>query len=125
MEKCNLIRIIIKKKTSEKTAVKFTVAFWAPGVCSSSKVSPDLEVHLDVYKFVSHKLFQALQVLSIQLYVVVSRTLHPQRLHGPLAALVKGQSMGKINHLVLRTMDHQHRRGDFRDFINAEGKNKK
>lgn len=67
----------------------------------------------------SHKLFQALQVLSIQLYVVVSRTLHPERLHGPLAALVQGQPMGKIDHLVLRPVDHQHRRGDFRDFINA------
>lgn len=70
----------------------------------------------------SHKLFQALQVLSIQLYIIVSRTLHPERLHGPLAALVQGQPMGKINHLILCTVDHQHWRGDFRDFVNAEVK---
>lgn len=126
VEKCNLItKITTTKKTREKTIVKFTVVCWAPWACSSSNASPDLEVHLYVHKFMSHKLFQALQVRSIQLYIIVSRTLHPQRLHGPLAALVQGQSMGKINHLVLRTMDHQHRRSDFRDFINAEGKKKK
>lgn len=77
--------------------------------------SPLLQVH----QLVGHKLFQALQVLSIKLHVVVASTLHPQGLDGPLTALIQGQAVRKINHLVLCTMDYQDWRRHLGDFVNA------
>lgn len=71
-------------------------------------------------QFLTDETTQAFQVLAVQFDVIVSGSLHPQRLHGFGAALVQGQPVGKIYHLVLRPMDDQHWRCDFRHFLNAE-----
>ena len=64
---------------------------------------------LEVDQLMGHKLFETLQVLAVELHVVVARPLHPQRFHGPLAALVQRKAMGEVDDLVLRAVDHQHR----------------
>lgn len=71
-------------------------------------------------QFLPNETTQAFQVLAVQFDVVVSGSFHPQWLHGFGAALVQGQAMGKIYHLVLCPMDDQHWRRDFRHFLNAE-----
>lgn len=55
---------------------------------------------------------QALQILAVELDVVVPGALHPQRLHGLGAALVEGQPVREVDHLVLRAVDDEHRRRD-------------
>jgi hypothetical protein len=35
---------------------------------------------------------------------------------------MNSEAMGKIDHFVLCSMDHQHRRCDFRNFVDATGK---
>lgn len=55
-----------------------------------------------------NKLFESLQVLSIELHVVVSGTLNPEWLHGALTAFIQRQAMGEVDDLVLRTVDHQY-----------------
>ena len=76
-------------------------------------------VLLQVNQLVGHKLFQALQVLSVKLHVVVAGTFYPKGLHRPLAALIQGQAVGEVDHLVLRTVDHQDWWGHFGDLVNA------
>lgn len=71
-------------------------------------------------QFLPDETSQAFQVLAVQFDVIVSGSFHPQRLHGFGAALIQGQPMGKIYHLVLCPMDDQHWRRDFRHFLNAE-----
>lgn len=71
-------------------------------------------------QFLPNETTQAFQVLAVQFDVIVSGSLHPQRLHSFGAALVQGQPVGKIYHLILRPMDDQHWRCDFRHFLNAE-----
>lgn len=50
---------------------------------------------------------------------------HPEGLHGPRTSLVHGQAVGEIDHLVFGTVDYQHRRGYFRDLVNAGEMEKK
>lgn len=52
--------------------------------CISSHIQP-----LQVDELMSHKLFESLQVLSIQLHIIVSGSFNPERLHWALAAFVK------------------------------------
>ena len=78
-------------------------------------------VLLQVDELVSHELFEPLQVLSVELHVVVPRPLHPQRLHGPLAALVQRQAVREVDHLVLRAVDDQHGRRHLGDLVDAVG----
>ncbi len=59
-------------------------------------------------KLEGDELLESFQVLGIQFNVVVTGSLHPQGLDGTGAALVHGQAVGEVNHLILRTMDHQH-----------------
>ena len=66
-----------------------------------------------------NKLFESLQVLSVELHVVVSGALHPQRLHGALTALVQRQAVGEVDDLVLRAMDHQHWGRHLGDLVDA------
>lgn len=56
-----------------------------------------------------NKLFESLQVLSVELHVIVSSPLHPERLHGALAAFIQCQAMGEVDNLILSTVDHQNR----------------
>lgn len=50
---------------------------------------------------------------------------HPEWLYCSWTSLVHRQAVGEIDHLIFGTMDHQHRRGDFRYLVNAgEGKGK-
>lgn len=62
---------------------------------------------LQVDQLVCNELFKSLQILSVELHIIVSGPLHPERLHGALAALVQRQAVGEVDDLVLRTMDHQ------------------
>lgn len=59
-------------------------------------------------KLEGDKLLESLQVLCVQFNVVVAGSLDPQGLYSTGTALVHGQAMGEVDHLVLRTMDHQH-----------------
>lgn len=61
---------------------------------------------LQVGKLMCHKLFEPLQVLSIQLYIVMSGSLHPERLNRTLTSFVQRQSVGEVDDLILCTMDH-------------------
>lgn len=45
--------------------------------------------------------------------------LHPQGLDSPGAALVHGQTMGEVDHLVLSTVDHQHWGRHFGHLVNT------
>lgn len=67
----------------------------------------------------SYEVAQALQILAVQFNVVVSRSLHPKRLHSFGAALEQSQAMGEVDHLVLRPVDDEHRGRDFGHFLNA------
>lgn len=44
---------------------------------------------------------------------------NPQGLHGSGTALVHGQAVGEIDDLILCPVNDQHRRGNFRDLVNA------
>lgn len=46
---------------------------------------------------------------------------HPEGLHRAGTSLVHGQAVGEVDDLVFGPVDHQHRRGDFRDLVNAGG----
>lgn len=87
--------------------------------------SPPFPAALQVDQLMCHKLFESLQVLSIELHVIVPGALHPQRLHGPLAALVQRQAVREVDDLVLRAVDHQHWRRYLRDLVDALAWDKK
>ncbi|TNN50009.1 hypothetical protein EYF80_039817 [Liparis tanakae] len=74
---------------------------------------------LQVDQFMCNKLFESLQILSVELDVVVSGPLHPERLHGALAALVQRQAVGEVDDLVLRAVDHQHGRRHLGNLVDA------
>lgn len=71
-------------------------------------------------QLLSYEAAQALQILAVQFNVVVSRSLHPERLHSLGAALEQSQAVGEVNHLVLCPVDDEHRGRDFGHFLNAE-----
>lgn len=64
---------------------------------------------------------QPFEVLAVQFNVVVASALHPEGLDSLRAALVEGQTMGEVNHLILRAVDEEDRGGDPRHFVNAVG----
>lgn len=68
---------------------------------------------------------QALQILAVQFNVIVSRPLHPQRLHRLGATLEQSQAVGEVDHLVFCPVDNQHRGRDFRNLLDAEEKKRK
>lgn len=68
---------------------------------------------------------QTLQILAVQFNVIVSRSLHPQRLHRLGAALEQSQAVGEVDHLVVGPVDNQHRGRDFRNLLDAKEKKKK
>lgn len=47
---------------------------------------------------------------------------HPQRVNGIGRSLVNGQSMGKINHFILRSMNNKDLGSHLLHLFNAEGK---
>lgn len=57
-------------------------------------------------KLEGDELLESVQVLSVQFNVVVAGSLHPQGLDSAGAALVHCQTVGEVDHLVLRTVDH-------------------
>lgn len=63
---------------------------------------------------------QALQILAVQFDVIVSRSLHPERLHRLGAALEQSQAVGEVDHLVLCPVDNEHRGRDFRHLLDAK-----
>lgn len=74
---------------------------------------------LQVDQLMCNKLFESLQVLSIELHVIVPRPFHPERLHGALAAFVQRQAVGEVNDLIVRTVDHQNRRRHLGNLVNT------
>ena len=89
---------------------------------------PSSSVPLQVDKLVGDELFESLQVLSVELHVVVSGPLHPERLHGALTALIQRQAVGEVDDLVLCAVDHQHRwcyLGNLVDALKWEQKGKR
>lgn len=77
-------------------------------------------------QLLSNEAAQALQILAVQFNVVVSRSLHPERLHSLGAALEQSQAVGEVDHLVLCPVDDEHRGRDFGHFLNAKkGKKEK
>lgn len=67
---------------------------------------------------------QAFQILAVQFNVIVSRSLHPQRLHRLGAALEQSQAVGEVDHLVLCAVDNEYGGSDFRYFLDAEKEGK-
>lgn len=66
-----------------------------------------------------NELFESLQVLSVELHVIVSSPLHPERLHGALTAFIQRQAMGEVDDLILRTVDHKNRWRYLRNLVDA------
>lgn len=64
---------------------------------------------LQVDQLMCHKLFESLQILSIELHIIVPSPFHPEWFHGALAAFVQRQAVGEVNDLIVRTVDHQNR----------------
>lgn len=75
-------------------------------------------------QFLSNKTPQTLQILAVQLNVIMSRPLHPQRLHSFRAAFKQGQPVREVYHLVFCAVDDQYRRADFGNFFNTKKKKK-
>lgn len=105
---CRKKRRVCKKKSQQKKFFPFP-----PPSCSLPPTP------LQVRQLVCDKLFEPLQVLSVELHVVVSGALHPQRLHGALAALVQRHAVGEVDDLVLRAVDHKDRRCNLGNFVDA------
>lgn len=80
---------------------------------------------LQVDQLMCNKLFESLQVLSVELHIIVSSPLHPERLHWALTAFVQGQAVGEVDDLVLCTMNHQHWRCYLGNLVNAMKKKTK
>lgn len=89
----------------------------AGAVGVSGDMSGVLHCHL-----LSNEAAQALQILAVQLNVIVSRSLHPERLHSLGAALEQSQAVGEVDHLVLCPMDDEHGGRDFGYFLDARRK---
>ncbi len=71
-------------------------------------------------QLLSYEAAQTLQILAVQLDVVVSCSLHPERLHSLGAALEQSQAVGEVDHLVLGPVDDEHGGRDFGHFLNAK-----
>lgn len=71
-----------------------------------------------------NKLFESLQVLSIELHVIVSSPFHPEWLHGALTAFVQSQTMREVDDLVLCAVDNEYWRRYLRNLIDAVEKEK-
>lgn len=74
---------------------------------------------LQVDQLMCNKLFESLQVLSIELHIIVSSPFDPERLHRALTAFIQSQAMREVNDLVLRAMNNQDRRRYLRNLIDA------
>ena len=62
---------------------------------------------------------QPVQVLTIEFDVVVAGAFDPKGLYGPRAMFVNGESVAKVDHLVLRPVNHEDGRGDFGNFVDG------
>ena len=65
------------------------------------------------------ELLEPLQVLGVELNVVVAGPFHPQGLHSSRAALVDGQAVREVDHLILCAVNDQHGGRHLRHLINA------
>lgn len=72
-------------------------------------------------KLEGDELLESLQVLSVQFDVIVAGSLHPQGLDGAGAALVHGQAMGEVDHLILSAVNYQHWGRHLGHLVNAGG----
>lgn len=107
-------KVYVKKKSQQKQYFLLP-----PSSCPPPPSPPSPPTSLQVHQLVCDKLFEPLQVLSVELHVVVPGALHPQRLHGALAALVQRHAVGEVDDLVLRAVDHKHRRRNLGNFVDA------
>lgn len=72
-------------------------------------------------QILGNELAEAFQVLAVEFYVVVPGPFHPQRLNGLGAALVEGQAMREVDHLVFCAMDEEDGGRDAGHFVDAAG----
>lgn len=91
----------------------------ASWVCGDEPLAWVLRLPSRGGKLEGDELLESLQVLSVQFDVIVAGPLHPQGLDSTGAALVHGQTMGEVDHLVLGTVDHQHRGRHFGHLVNT------
>lgn len=71
-----------------------------------------------------NKLFESLQVLSIELHIIVSSPFDPEWLHGALTTFIQSQTMREVNDLVLCAVDNKYWRRYLRNLIDAVEKEK-
>lgn len=81
---------------------------WNPLLVSHPPTPRFFTAPLQVDQLMCNKLFQSLQVLSIELHVIVSSPLHPEGLHRALTAFIQRQTMREVDDLVLCTVNHQY-----------------
>jgi len=68
--------------------------------------------------------YQPLEILFMQLYIIVSSTINPQRLNGPRTTLVDHLTMGEVDNFVVSSMDHKDHRCNTRYFVDATNLNR-
>lgn len=74
------------------------------------------------FQIIGYEFLQSVQVLAIQLDVIVTGALHPQRLYSSWTTFEDGQTMRVVNHVVLRPVDDQNWRINSGHFVNTERK---
>jgi len=68
-------------------------------------VSP-AERFVSVGQFVGNEGFKSFKILVVQLYIIVSSSLNPQRFHSSGTTFVDCKTMREVNNLVLSAMDY-------------------
>lgn len=71
-----------------------------------------------------NKLFESLQVLSVELHVIVSSPFDPEWLHGALTTFVQSQTVREVDDLILGAVDNEYWRRYLRNLIDAVEKEK-
>jgi len=63
--------------------------------------------------------YQSFQVLFMQLYIIVSRTINPQWFHSARTALVNHLTVREVDNFVVGSMYNENHRCNSRHFVNA------
>jgi len=71
------------------------------------------------WQFDVNETYQSLQVLFMQLNIIVSGTVDPQRLHCAWTTLIDHLTVRKVNNFVVGSMDDENHRRNAGHFINA------
>jgi len=63
--------------------------------------------------------YQSFQVLFVQLYIIVPRTINPQRFHCARTALVNHLTVREVDNFVVSSMYNENNRRNSGHFVNA------